>query len=66
MTIRRSEGDLFGGQFQRGSSVRKAMANGADPNAREKEVFPGWLGWLIDIWGHGWVVMVGGWLWLGW
>lgn len=59
MTIRRSEGDLFG-DSSRGSSVRKAMANGADPNAREKEVFPRGLGWLVDIWGHGWV----GWWWL--
>ena len=49
--------------------MRKAMANGADPNAREKEVFPGGLGWLVDIrdtlgWGgDGWwlvgLVMVG-------
>lgn len=29
--------------------VCQAMANGADPNAREKEVFPGgWVGWLTS------------------
>ena len=64
---RRSEGDLFG---DRSPGFRGVPGHGQRSwsECQRKGGFPGWLGWLVDIWGHPWwwLVMVDGWLWLGW